>query len=169
MARYRSADYHGECERLISGPESNPCMQIMPVPRLGEHHRVHSLAVDPWGNTWFSVELPTCRNDNAAGTRYDEPASVGFVNAAWNDLVYFDHLDFDTPRDRAATARIDPTGRTHCDSGQDIDWSHTGITTDLHGDTFSVWFTDAGGKIRQLKYLRPYSDGDIYCAITNCK
>lgn len=166
MERYLAASYEGECETVPGAGQVNPCMQLMPVPGLSSVHNVHQLDFDDFGNAWFSVTTEGCLPETDEPPH--EPASIGFVNSQWTQVVYFDALKFNSDElDEAIFARIDASGLMECDSV--FDYFYTGIATDVVEGRLNVWFTDSfSRKIRRLEARPEYSGKNLFCEISVC-
>ena len=166
MKRYLAASYDGECETDPGVGEVNPCMQLMPVPGLSSVHNVHQFDFDNYGNAWFSVTTEGCVGKTDGMPH--EPASIGFIDAEWTQVIYFDALNFSSDEeDEAIFARIDASGLIEC--GNQSDYFYTGIGTDLVNDRLNVWFTDSfSRKIRRLEVRPAYRGKNLYCEISDC-
>jgi hypothetical protein len=166
MKRYLADSYQGECETDPGEGQVNPCMQLLPVPGLSSVHNVHQLDFDNAGNAWFTVTTEGCLGKTDVMPH--QPASIGFVNAQWTQVVYFDALNFNSDeRDEAIFARIDASGLMACNNT--FDYFYTGIATDLVEGRLNVWFTDSfSRKVRRLELKPEYSGKDLFCEISVC-
>ncbi|CAA0123796.1 Uncharacterised protein [Halioglobus japonicus] len=166
MKRYLSASYGGECETAPGVGQVNPCMQLMPVPGLSSVHNLHQLDFDNYGNAWFTVTTEGCLGKTDAIPH--EPASIGFINSQWTQVIYFDALNFNSDEvDEAIFASIDASGLMKCNNV--FDYFYTGIGTDLVEGRLNVWFTDSfRRKIRRLEVKPEYIGKDLFCEISVC-
>lgn len=62
----------------LNASNQNPCIETFVTPELGPSvQKIHSLAIDPDGNTWFAH----------AGNVPGLPGSLGYVTADWSGIV----------------------------------------------------------------------------------
>jgi sugar lactone lactonase YvrE len=159
LQAYLGQGEDGLCEQLTSSGR-NPCMTAFEIPDVPTL-TTHSVALDKFGNLWFtSWSGPTVCGQKA------RPPSVGFINRAWTEMIYFDHLRLEPHADKygpgdAAVLECSKVGTIIAPW-----WAYMGITVDDNND---VWIANFYSKmVSRMSYKHP-AWLDPYCAVRDCE